>query len=104
MQNRLNFTTSLYKRKIEAWGYVNKAENGSSIGDGIVGDLFHQKVDLVVASVALNYRRVPFIDYLPPLNFEISSIFIPESYEIEMADVNTFLDPLHKNTWLAVPC
>ena len=35
MQNRLNFTTSLYKRKIEAWGYVNKAENGSYIGDGI---------------------------------------------------------------------
>ena len=68
----------------------------------IVGDLFHQKVDLVVASVALNYRRVPFIDYLPPLNFEISSIFIPESYEKEMADVNTFINPLHKNTWLAV--
>ena len=68
----------------------------------LVGDLFHQKVDLVVASVALNYRRVPFIDYLPPLNFEISSIFIPKSYEIEMADVNTFLNPLHKNTWLAV--
>ena len=35
MQNRLNFTTSLYKRKTEAWGYVNKAENGSYIGDGI---------------------------------------------------------------------
>ena len=35
LQNRLNFTTSLYKRKIEAWGYVNKVENGSYIGDGI---------------------------------------------------------------------
>ena len=42
MQNRLNFTTSLYKRKIEAWGYVNKAENGSSIGDGI-GKKFAKK-------------------------------------------------------------
>ena len=68
----------------------------------LVGDLFHQKVDLLVASVALNYRRVPFIDYLPPLNFEISSIFIPESYEKEMADVSTFINPLHMNTWLAV--
>ena len=47
MQQRLNFTASIYKRKVTSWGKVLRHDNGTLEGIGIIGDLFHRKADLI---------------------------------------------------------
>lgn len=92
LQNALNFSTIIYKRKVLAWGFVYPQENGSVIATGIVGDLFYNKVDLIVAPMAIFYRRALYIDYLLPITRKIIGLYIPTTSE-ENFDFLTFLNP-----------
>ena len=49
LQNQLNFTTLLYKKRKVTWGDMYKQPNGSLHGTGIVGLVFYRKADLIVA-------------------------------------------------------
>ena len=92
LQNELNFSSNIYKRKVLAWGFVYPQENGSLIATGIVGDLFYEKVDLIVAPLAILYRRALYIDYLLPITQKIMGLFIPKTLK-EDFDFQTFLTP-----------
>ena len=88
----MNFSSNIYKRKVLAWGFVYPQENGSLIATGIVGDLFYEKVDLIVAPLAILYRRALYIDYLLPITQKIMGLFIPKTLK-EDFDFQTFLTP-----------
>ena len=68
LQDRLNFTTMLYKRKEVSWGYIRPTQNGSFEGTGIVGDIFFKRADIALASLHIKIERALYIDYLPPVS------------------------------------
>ena len=76
LEKKLNFTTSIYKRKDGGWGFVYPSVNGSFTATGMVGDLFFNRADLVVASLTMMLRRALYIDYLLPLTKEDVGLYI----------------------------
>ena len=76
LEKKLNFTTSIYKRKDGGWGFVYPSVNGSFTATGMVGDLFFKRADLVVATLTIMLRRALYIDYLLPLTKEDVGLYI----------------------------
>ena len=67
LESELNFTTLIFKRKTEAWGFVQEWPNGTFTGSGMVGDIFSKRADLVVTSLSIIPERAQYVDFLPPL-------------------------------------
>ena len=53
LQNQLNFSTQLYKRKDAQWGYIYNQSDGSFKGTGMVGDIFFKRADFAVGKQVL---------------------------------------------------
>ena len=67
LQNHLNFSTQLFKRKDGAWGMVYPQDDGTFKTVGFVGDLFLKKADFAIASLIILEDRAQFVDYLPAM-------------------------------------
>ena len=67
LQDHLNFSTQLFKRKDGAWGMVYPQDDGTFRTVGFVGDLFLKKADFAIASVIILKDRAQFVDYLPAM-------------------------------------
>ena len=68
LEKSLNFTSKLYKRRIEAWGTPEVYPNGSiEISDGMVRDLMPGKADMIVAHMDIIHSRKLIIDFLHPI-------------------------------------
>ena len=67
MQDELNFTTVLYKRKEPAWGYIYPQANGSYRGTGAIGDIFFKRADLAVGPFYNVIDRARYVNYLPDI-------------------------------------
>ena len=67
LQNHLNFSTQLFKRKDGAWGMVYPQDDGTFRTVGFIGDLFLKKADFAIASVIILKDRAQFVDYLPAM-------------------------------------
>ena len=93
VQKMLNFTTVLYKRKEIAWGFVYPQGNGSYEADGIVGDIFFGRADLIVAPVTFFLRRALYIDYLPPLTPKYIGLYISSIKSKEAMNLYVFIKP-----------
>ena len=93
LQNQLNFTTNIYKRKKRSWGFVNRQPNGSYVGTGMVGDLFFNRADLVVAPLTLTPQRAKYIDYLLPLQPLNLGLYIPSGSSRGNFDFDMLLSP-----------
>ena len=103
LQNKLNFSTMLYKRKESAaWGFIYPQSNGSFRGTGIVGDLFFKRADIVVAPLGIFLSRALYIDYLPKIGFLELAIYIPKLEDIKNWDLFTFISPLKVNLWIMI--
>ena len=102
LQNRLNFSTLLYKRKTESWGFIYPQSNGSFIGTGMVGDIFFQRADLIVAPLVILLKRALYIDYLPPVIDYFCGIYIPNSDFSEQLDLDTFIAPFTSTLWVTI--
>ena len=101
LQDTLNFTTVLYKRKKVAYGFI-KYENGTYEGTGMIGDIFFKRVDIVIAPYLFtNIDRANFIDYLFPIKYMTSGIFIPTS-NTERFDFKTYLAPFSLLSWITL--
>ena len=102
LENQLNFSTILYKRIDNIWGYVYPQSNGSYITTGIVGDTFLEKVDIVVGPVATNLERSIYVDYLIMLTSTYVGIYIENFKATELIDLHTFTAPFTLKLWLLV--
>ena len=67
LQNHLNFSTQLFKRKDGAWGMVYPQDDGTFKTVGFVGDLFLKKASFAIASLIILEDRAQFVDYLPAM-------------------------------------
>ena len=93
LQFQLNFTTKIFKRKKRAWGYVYPQPNGSYVATGMVGDLFFNRADLVVASLTINPERGKYIDYLLPLEPQKIGLYIPMESSKGDFDYDIYFSP-----------
>ena len=102
LEDKLNFTTQLFKDKTSVWGNAIKLTNGTIITTGVVNDLHKKKADVAVASVTLTSLRLHFISYLPPLHDDIVGIVIPNSAITESLDFFLFFKPLQIHLWMMI--
>ena len=101
LQEKLNFTTELYKRKELIWGHIYPLNNGSYEGTGIIGDIFFERADICVAATSIHITRAHYIDFLPPLQPKLAEIYIPNS-NTESIDFNTYTTPFTHDLWMTV--
>ena len=101
LQDCLNFTTILYKRKEVAWGYIYPQANGSYVGTGLIGDVFFGKADIAVAPLTYVIDRALYVNFLPPIKPHWSAIYIPMTYH-EDIDLDTYIHPFSSILWTIV--
>ena len=103
LEAELNFTTSIFKRKDGYWGSVQTAENVTHFGRGMIGDLFHGKVDILAVQLVVNVERSKHFDFLTPMASDFGSIFIAKDAIREEIDYGlTFAGPFKRDMWIAV--
>ena len=100
LQDQLNFTSVLYKRKEDNFGGFN-SKNGTFKAIGMLGDIFSKRVDIGVSSFAMTRDRANFVDYLVPISFSKYGIFIPIS-NTEKIDFETYFVPFSHILWITV--
>ena len=103
VQKMLNFTTELYKRKDISWGFVYPQGNGTFEAEGIVGDIFFGRADLIVAPVTLYLRRALYIDYLPPLTQKNIGLYISSVKSKEALNFYAFIKPFRYSSIVYLP-
>ena len=103
VQKMLNFTTKLYKRKEISWGFVYPQGNGTFEAEGIVGDIFFGRADLIVAPVTLYLRRALYIDYLPPLTQKNIGLYISSVKSKEALNFYAFIKPFRYSSIVYLP-
>ena len=101
MQERLNFTTELYKRKEVGWGYIYPKSNGSYEGTGIIGDIFFRRADIAVAPLYYTIDRALYVNYLPPVTSYFAAIYIPKT-NTEIVDFDTYIAPFKHLLWISL--
>jgi hypothetical protein len=98
LEESLNFSTKLYKRKDSKWGGLTRDGLGL---EGMAGNLVDGSADLIVSSLAITAVRKQFIDYLPSMTVAITSLFIHQSNDEEVS-WTTYLTPFAYDLWLSL--
>ena len=58
LEKSLNFTTKMFKRRIEGWGIPRLHPNGTmELSPGMVKDVASGSADLIIASLSIMYER-----------------------------------------------
>ena len=84
------------------WGIFYPQFNGSFIGPGMVGDVFHGRADIAVADVGMMHSRAKHVDFLTPINRWNASIFVPNLDATELIDLNAYFVAFTSKLWLVV--
>ena len=80
LQDHLNFSAQIFKRKDGQWGMVYPQEDGTFKTVGFIGDLFLKNADFAIGNVIIFQHRAQFVDYLPKVgiyqgNFKLNLCF-----------------------------
>ena len=102
LQEQLNFTTILYKRRKEVWGYVYPLSNGSYVGTGLIGDVFFKEADIAVTSLWYVIDRARYVNFLPPIQPYWSAVYIPLTDNEDGINIGTYFFPFTSHLWMAV--
>ena len=77
LEEKLNFTTKMYKRKDGKWGVPTLLSNGSLVvPNGIVKDVMNSQAEIALASLSMLYNRYLAIDFLHPIYKNPRFIFV----------------------------
>ena len=104
LENLLNFTTRLYKRKDGKWGLSKKIENGTYIPTGMLENLNDGSADFGWAGLSMTVGRLRHVDYLPVIINYYASIFISRNLEIQDIDWQLFLKSYSNELWGTLIC
>ena len=102
LQDRLNFTTNLYKRKHKSIGFVNDWKNGTISATGMVGDVYFKKADLIVFSLHMVHERAVYIDFLPPIKPFTRTLFVPTHASTSAYKLDTYFGPFRPQLWIMI--
>ena len=102
LQEQLNFTTVLYKRREEVFGRIYPQSNGSYKGTGLIGDIFFKKADIAVTTLWYGIDRARYVNFLPPIQPYWSAVYIPLTDNEDGIDFGTYFFPFRSHLWMAV--
>ena len=94
MQNELNFTAEIYKRKDNGWGQVYPQKDGSFHASGMVGDVFFGRADVIASTLTVTIKRSLSIDYLNPIAPDVVGLFIPSGISKGKFEFGILFHPL----------
>ena len=98
-----NFSTKIYTKNDNKWGIPYTLPNGKiALQEGIVKDLVEGPAEIIVNSLAILPTRSLVIDYLPGINEDYTSIFIPKSDDEEGLDLTVYYVPFSSELWFAI--
>lgn len=101
LSSSLNFTFDLYQVEDGQYGsfdYVNGSQK--KIWTGMVGDLYYERADMVVAPLTINPERSEVIEFSKP--FKYQGITILEKKQPKSSTLASFLQPFQKTLWILV--
>ena len=101
LQNLLNFSTKLYKRKDGVWGMPKTLKNGTIILNGLLQSIVNGQADILSTSFSEIPDRIPFVDYLPPLSQSYAALYI-SNFDYEIVDWTVYLVPFSIRLWLVI--
>ena len=93
LEKELNFSTRLYKRKDGEWGYVSKQQNETYSAFGMVGNLYYQEADMIVADLTMTLHRTPYIDFLIAMSTDDAGLFLTSQVSGMAFDFDVFFAP-----------
>ena len=101
MQENLNFTATIKKRKDSKWGPTTLLANGTVLPSGIVKSVTSGFAEMIVTSMAQTVARSQAMDILPPIVSPKAEIFI-KAIKDEEIYWSLFLHMFPANVWLAL--
>ena len=100
-QDKLNFTSNLYKHEHVSFGNFHSV-NGSVIGTGIVGDVYDKEAVLAVAALTITKSRFEYIDYLFPMWNDRIGLYVRTKDISDKMDINLFVTPFQTYVWIMI--
>ena len=100
-QDKLNFTSNLYKHEEVSFGNFHLV-NGSVRGTGIVGDVYEKKAVLAVAALTITKSRFEYIDYLFPMWNDRIGLYVRTKDISHKMDINLFVTPFQIYVWIMI--
>ena len=101
LQENLNFTTRIFRRKNLDWGVPILYPNGSIVvPKGIIRDMATGQADFAITPLVILYSRHLVMDYLHPMFDTISGIYIAKGSLHEKLDFTVFKQPFSTWTWI----
>ena len=102
MQENLNFSTALYKRKYTSYGNMKKWKNGTITGDGVISDIFFKRADMIIAAVLITNERLVFIDYLRPILPSKWGLYISKGAVHDSMEYDNYFKAFHVHSWTTI--
>ena len=102
LQEHLNFSTALYKRKVKSYGYVKDWKNGTITGVGMVGDIFFKRADMVISGIMLTKSRLVYVDYLRPLIPMKYGLYISNQAIHDAMEYQSYFKPFQLSSWITI--
>ena len=102
LEQSLNFSTKLYKRKDGVWGMPKIMPNGSTHLSGMLKSITESHIDMIGASFSILQSRLDYVDYLVPMSQTHASLFIANNNKFDMIDWTVYLTPFSICSWLII--
>ena len=102
LQDCLNFTMLLYKRKVESFGYVKDWENGTLTGTGMMGDIFFKKADMIISGFMITESRSIYVDYLRPILAVKFGLYISKEAIYDGMEYDNYFKAFQLYTWIVI--
>jgi hypothetical protein len=103
LEEQLNFTTRLFKREDGVWGSGFIQDNGSFKTSGMITNLVEGSADILASSLGIVYPRNLFVDYLPPISYDVGALHIKNNDDItDGLDLTTFIEPFSLGLWIVI--
>ncbi|XP_054159654.1 glutamate [NMDA] receptor subunit 1-like [Oppia nitens] len=104
LADQLNFTYSLHQVEDGLYGGYSFVNNSvRKVWTGLVGELYYNKADMVVAPLTINPERSLVIDFTKPFKYQgITILQKKQSINRHRHPLASFLQPFQDSLWVSV--
>ena len=102
LQENLNFTTTLYKRKDVSYGKIIDWKNGTITGEGMISDIFFKRADMIIIGVLIDVERSLYVDYLRAISPFKWGLYISKRAVHDSIEYDNYFKAFHLYSWIII--
>ena len=102
LQENLNFTTTLYKRKDVSYGKIIDWKNGTLTGEGMISDIFFKRADMILTGVLINTERSIYVDYLRAISPFRWGLYISKRAVHDSMEYDNYFKAFNFYSWISI--